>query len=107
MSALTRVGTKGGTNLEFHSNRNIEYEYSVASNLIRILNGVDVLPGRSVIPWPRAQVLAGIVAIRIDRLLSDLTMKTTYIATTFIITYLICMFTHTRLQNKIAEDSFQ
>ena len=47
----------------------IEYKYSVASNSIRILNDIDVLPGRSIIPWPRAQVRAGvidIVAIRND-----------------------------------------
>ena len=46
-------GGKDGTNLEFHSNRishrisstfriRIEYEYLVASNAIRILNGVEV-----------------------------------------------------------------
>ena len=44
---------KDGTNLEFHLNRisnqissefqiRIEYEYSMASNLIRILNGVEM-----------------------------------------------------------------
>ena len=54
------VGTKDGTNLEFHTNRilnrisskfriqieyRIEYEYIVASNSNRILNGVESLAG--------------------------------------------------------------
>ena len=44
-------------NFEKESNR-IEYEYSVASNMIRILKTEryrDVLPGHGVIPWPWLQ----------------------------------------------------
>ena len=50
---LEGLPNKDGTNLEFHSNRisskfririkyRIEYEYSVASNSIRIVNGVEM-----------------------------------------------------------------
>ena len=70
---------KGGTNLEFHLNRisnrisskfliRIEYEYSVASNLIRILN-VEIscrdAVSSTATGTSRARVV-GIMAIRID-----------------------------------------
>ena len=44
--------------LEISKKNRIEYEYSVASNMIRILKTeryLDVLPGHGVIPWPWLQ----------------------------------------------------
>ena len=44
--------------LEISKKNRIEYEYSVASNMIRILKTEryrDVLPGHRVIPWPWLQ----------------------------------------------------
>ena len=44
--------------LEISKTNRIEYEYSVASNMIRILKTEryrDVLPGHGVIPWPWLQ----------------------------------------------------
>ena len=49
LSHIQHTGIKDGTNLEFHSNRisqknriRIEYEYSMASNLIITMNSVKM-----------------------------------------------------------------
>ena len=63
-----KVSVKCGTNVEFHSNRmfsefriQIEYEYSVAPNSIRILNGVE-MPCRDMAS-SHGQVRAGVIGI--------------------------------------------
>ena len=65
------VSTKDGMNLEFHSNRifskfriRIEYNYSVASNSIRTLNGVEMSCRDAT--SSSGQVRAGVIDIAVN-----------------------------------------